>query len=426
VPKRLRSYRPIITLECAVIASGAGNGIAMVAIPWLVLERTGQPIVAGIVGAATALPLLISSLLSGSLVDIFGRRRISVLSDIMSSFSVISIPLVDRFLSLDLPLLVALVALGAIFDPSGATAREAMIPEAAVSAGWSLERMNGLHEAAWGLAYMIGPGLGGLLIALFDASTTLWATAFCFLFSALLIGTIDLPGVGKPAHAVRPEGIWSGALDGIRFVWGDATLRAMLLVSIALVAIYMPMEGVLLPVLFEGKDAPHLLGIVIMAISGGGVAGSLLYGAIGARFSRHRIFTFSVAMACVAVFGMALLPDYALLLFAAICSGFFWGPVGPMINIATQTRTPPSHRGRVLGVVLSAQYAAGPLGYLLAGPAVQWFGVERAFLLSGAALLAVGAIVPFLSELKQLDSPGPYEVQVTATDLRPPASGGRA
>ena len=422
--KRLRRYRPMLTLECAVIASGAGNGIAIVAIPWLVLERTGQPMAAGIVGAATALPLLLSSLLSGSLVDIFGKRRISMLSDIMSSLSVISIPLVDQFLGLDLPLIVTLVALGAIFDPAGATAREAMVPEAAESAGWTLERMNGFHEAAWGLAYMIGPGLGGLLIALFDASTTLWATSLCFLVSTVLISTIKLPNVGKPSRAARPESVWSGALDGIRFVWSDRTLRAMLLVSMALVAIYMPMEGVLLPVVFEGKDAPLLLGGLIMAISGGGVAGSLLYGAIGARFSRYRTFVFSVAMASIGVFGIALLPSYALLLLAAVCSGFFWGPVGPMVNIATQTRTPPSLRGRVLGVMLSGQYAAGPVGYLLAGPAIQWLGINRAFLLFGASLLVVAAIVPFLSGLRRLDLPGPYEAQIVATELRPPASEG--
>ena len=51
---------------------------------------------------------------------------------------------------------------GAVFDPAGAGAREAMLPEAAESAGLSLPRANGIHEAIWGAAFLLGPGLGGL------------------------------------------------------------------------------------------------------------------------------------------------------------------------------------------------------------------------------------------------------------------------
>ncbi len=409
-------------LESAVVASGAGNGIAAVAIPWLVLERTGQPTAAGIVGAATALPLLLSSLFSGSLVDTLGKRRTSVISDILSALSVISIPLVDVALGLNLPLIVLLVALGAIFDPVGATARETMIPEMARRAGWPLERMNGVHEAAWGLAYLIGPGLGGVLIAVVGATGALWATAVGFVFSAVLVAVVRVEGIGEPEHADRPENLWRGALEGLGLVWRDRLLRTMLLVAMMLVAIYMPIEGVLLPVVFEAQQAPQRLGVALMAMSGGGVAGSLLYGAIGARMSRRRAFVFSVITACVAVLGMALLPAYPLLVLAAACSGFFWGPVGPLLNIAMQTRTSPARRGRVLGVMLSMQYAAGPLGYLVAGPAVERFGVETTFLMFGGALLLAGLLTPFLPALRELDAPGGYEAELALSEVRPPAS----
>lgn len=417
-----RRLAPVLMLESAVIASGAGNGVAAIAIPWLVLERTGQPIAAGIVGAATALPLLLSSLFSGSVVDTLGKRRTSVISDSLSMLSVVSIPLADMFFGLNLPVIVALVALGAIFDPAGATAREAMIPEMAASSGWPLERMNGVHEAAWGVAYLIGPGLGGLLIALTGAAGALWATGVGFLLSGLLVGLVRLDGIDSPAHEDRPENLWKGTLEGIGLVWNDRALRVMLFVMMALVAIYMPVEGVFLPVIFEAEQAPQRLGIVLMAMSGGGVAGSLLYGAYGNRFSRRRAFVYAVVTACIAVAGMALLPPYPLLVLAATAGGFFFGPVGPLLNIAMQTRTAPSRRGRVLGVMLSAQYAAGPVGYLVAGPAVEWLGVQNAFLLFGAALLLTGLITPLLPALLELDQPGGYESELGLSDMRPPAS----
>ncbi len=420
MPNERPRLASMLMLEYAVISSGAGNGVATVAIPWLVLERTGQPTAAGIVGAATALPLLASSFFSGVLVDTFGKRRISVLSDILSMLSVIAIPLVDLMLGLNLPLIVVLVALGAVFDPAGATAREAMIPEAARSAGWTLERMNGVHEASWGVAYFIGPGIGGLLIAFVGATGALWATAAGFAVSALLMAVVRLDGIDVPEHADRPENLLGGAIEGMVMTWRDRTLRWMLLVIMVLVAIYMPVEGVFLPVVFEAQQAPQRLGVVLMAMSGAGVAGSLLYGAHGQRFSRRKAFGYSVLAACVTLAGLALLPPFPLLVTAAALTGFFWGPVGPLLNIAMQTRVAPSKRGRVLGVLMSAQYAAGPIGYLVAGPLVESVGVEVAFAAFGGALLIVGMLTPFVPSLEELDEPGEYEAEVTGVEARPP------
>ncbi|MDP2401327.1 MAG: MFS transporter, partial [Actinomycetota bacterium] len=308
------------------------------------------------------------------------------------------------------------------FDPAGATAREAMIPEMAASSGWGLERMNGVHEAAWGVAYLLGPGLGGLLIALTGAAGALWATGVGFMLSGVLVGLVRLGGIDKPEQIDRPENLWRGTLEGIGLVWNDRALRAMLFVMMALVAIYMPVEGVFLPVIFEAEQAPQRLGIVLMAMSGGGVAGSLLYGAYGSRFSRRRAFVYAVVTACIAVAGMSLLPPYPLLVLAAIAGGFFFGPVGPLLNIAMQTRTAPSRRGRVLGVMLSAQYAAGPVGFLVAGPAVEWLGVHNAFMLFGGALLLTGLVTPLLPALVELDRPGAYEAELGLSDMRPPTS----
>ena len=64
-----------VALEAATALSGAANGVSMVAFPWLVLELTGSASYAAAIGAITLVPLLLTSLLSGTLVDIIGRRR---------------------------------------------------------------------------------------------------------------------------------------------------------------------------------------------------------------------------------------------------------------------------------------------------------------------------------------------------------------
>ena len=139
--------------------SGTANGIAMVAFPWLVLDVTGDATATGAISAVTALPLLAAMLFSGTLVDIAGRQRVSVISDVFSMLSVALVPILAASVGLDFGLLLLVAALGAVFDPAGVTAREAMLPEAAAASRVGLERVNGIHEAAYGLAFLLGPGM---------------------------------------------------------------------------------------------------------------------------------------------------------------------------------------------------------------------------------------------------------------------------
>lgn len=418
-PQPRRRLGPLALLESAVLVSGIGNGIAAVAIPWLVLERTGQATSAGLVGAATAVPLLLSALFSGSIVDTFGRRRTSVVSDALSALSVAAIPLVDRWLGLDMPLILALVVLGAVFDPAGATAREAMIPELGREARWPLPRTNAVHEATWGVSYLIGPALGGVLIAAFGPAATLWGTAAGFVFSGLAVLFVRAPGVGSPAAAVRPKTVLAGSAEGLRLVWRDPLLRTTTFLSMAIVAVYLPIEGVVLPYVFQQQGRPAALGLVLTALSAGGLAGALTYAAVGPRLRRYPVFAGAVVLASVSILAMALAPSYALLVAAAALAGVFWGPVDPLINLAMQTRTDPARRGRVLGVLMASYYAAGPLGYMAAGIAIERFGAEATFIAFGVLILLVASATAPLRPLRLFDEPGPYAAEL---DVAPHAT----
>lgn len=410
---------PFSLLEASVIFSGAGNGVAAVAIPWLVLERTGDAAAAGIVGAATALPLLVSSLFSGSIADTLGRRRTAVLADALSALSVVAIPLIDHFVGLDLTLIVLLAAIGALFDPAGATSRETMLPEVAARGGVPLERANGIHEAAWGTAYLVGPGIGGVLIAWVGAAGALWATGGAFLLSILAISAVRAPGVGVPEEHEKPESLVAGSREGLSFVWHHRLLRTMVLIIMVIVAIYMPIEGVLLPVIFEALDQPERLGIVLAALSGGGVVGSLAYSVLAGRMRRYYLHNAALMLAAVSIFWLSLMPSFGQMIVAGALAGFFWGPMGPLMNFVMQVHTPPAKRGRVMGVVMATYYAAGPLGYLAIGWLVRRYGAETVFLSIGVAIMIAGAAGALMPALRTLDDEGPFEAELRATDAKP-------
>jgi MFS family permease len=305
--------------------------------------------------------------------------------------------------SITVGVLAALAALGALFDPAGITARQSMLPEAATNAGWTLDRTNGFYEAIFNVAYIVGPGLGGLLIATIGGINTMWVTAGAFGVSMLAIGALRLPGAGAPPSAARPDGPWSGMVDGLRFVWNLKVLRTLALVDLAMTALYLPMESVLFPKYFTDRHEPAHLGWVLVALSIGGLAGALAYPLLIRRVSRR--WTLLTAMltlgVCTAL--ISTLPPLLLILLLCGLIGLVYGPIAPIYNYVMQSKSPPELRGRVVGVMTSLAYAAGPLGFMLAGPLTDATGLRTTFLVLAIPMIAIGLVSLRLSSLRELD-----------------------
>jgi MFS family permease len=416
-----RTWLPFGAVETATLLSGAANGVTVVALPWLVLDLTGSATATGGLAAAMAVPTMIAALLAGTLVDRIGRRLVSVGSDILSLISVALIPLLDATIGLTYSMVLALAVAGAVFDPAGAGAREAMLPEAAQSAGLSLPRANSIHEAVWGAAFLVGPGLGGLLIALIGPAGTFWSAAGMFVGSILVIWLVPIPGAGRP-DGQGQGGFWEATGEGLRFIWHDRLQRTMGLLLMGLVALYLPIEGVLLPYYFQQQDTPIGLGAVLMVMSAGGIIGALAYGSLARRFTTRTIFVGAMVVTAVLFVPFALLPPLVLVLPLALLIGAGFGPVQPAINVVMQTRTPPRLRGRVVGVLTATAYAAGPFGYLLAGPLVDWISLEGAMIASAAGFVLLAALAVVLPSLREADGIG-FASRPPIEDVPPPRPG---
>jgi MFS family permease len=404
-----RRYGPLVALEAATLLSAAGNGVALVTFPWIVLELGGSAADVGLVAAAAAVPLAVSAFVSGTIVDRVGRRRTSIASDVLSALSVAAVPVAASLDVLSLGVLTVLAATGAVFDPAGVTARETMLPEAAAAARLRLERVNGVHEAIFGVAYLVGPGLGGLLIALVGAHATLWVTAAAFACSALVLLAAHVPGAGRPSDRHARASFWRESLEGLRFVWDDPTLRTLTILFTVLVGAWVPIEGVVLPVWFEAQDAPERLGALLMAMSGGGAVGALLYGAAGHRLTRWRTAMVGLVGTSLAAFGMSLLPPYPALLVLGVLTGLCYGPINPISSIALQERAPARLRGRAVGILTSLAFAAGPLGFVVVGPLIDVIGLRPTFVALSLVLVGVALVAPFARSLRGLDDPPQVE-----------------
>jgi MFS family permease len=212
-----------------------------------------------------------------------------------------------------------------------------------------------------------------------------------------------MPGGGRPPAQAREQGLVASTREGLSFLWGDRVLRTVAFLWMVMVAIWLPVEGVVLPVHFTATDQPTELGLLITAMSAGGVIGALLYAAVGRRVARRRAFVVALIGCAVPVVGMALLPAYGVMLALGFVSGLFFGAVNPISNLVLQVRTPAPMRGRVIGVMGSAAYAAGPVGYLVAGPMIDRYGDGPVFLALALLLLALSVSAVLLPSLHGLD-----------------------
>jgi MFS family permease len=393
---------PFVALEGSTLLAGLANGVAMVALPWLVLDLTGRADAAGLVALVSGLPTLFASLLSGTVVDTLGRRRTSVISDLLSAVAVAAIPIVGMTLGLTFGWVLALAVLGAVFDPAGVTARESMLTGVAQATGMRLERVNGIHEAVWGLAFLVGPALGALLIATVGVESAFWVMAAAFIASALLLGLVHVPGSGRPHVDHRPA-FWAGTFDGIKLVFGDAPLRTVVLLSTGIVAVAYPVLGIVLPVIYQGIDDPVGLGAVVMAFSLGGVVGALLYGSFGHHSHPRRAFAIAMWGSALTLTAFAIWPETGVMIGAALVGGVLLGPMNPIINLALQRRTPESMRGRAMGVVIALAYGAYPIGYVLAGVLVESFGVVTTMAVFAVVNVVIALLAMAAPSLKRLD-----------------------
>jgi len=399
------SRRPLFLIFFAALTAGAGNGISLVAFPWLVLQRNGSAVDASIVAMAGTLPLLVATLMAGAAVDYLGRRRVSMISDALSALSVAAVPVIALTFGADainVTVLAALAALGAFFDPAGMTARETMLPEASQRAGWTLDHANGVYEAVFNLAYIVGPGVGGLFIATLGGVDTMWVTAGAFVLSISAVAVLRLEGAGTPNREHMPQ-VWAGVVEGLKFVWHTPVLRTLAFIDLTATGLYMPMESVLFPKYFTDRSEPAHLGWVLVALSVGGLVGALGYAAMSKYSNRRTIMLVALLVLGVAMTVIAFLPPLPVILVLCAVVGFVYGPIAPIYNYVMQTQAPAHLRGRVVGVMGSLAYAAGPLGLIVAGPLADTAGLHATFLALSLPMLLLGLAAIFLPALRHLD-----------------------
>ena len=397
----------MLALLGANIVSLVGNVLSMIALPWFVLQTTDSPARAGLVGFAILLPGFAAGIFGGALVDQFGYKRVSVVSDVVSGLAVAAIPLLYHTTGLAFWQLLVLVFVGALLDVPGLTARRALVPELAQRAGMRLERVNAAFESLSNLALLIGPPVAGVLIATLGASNVLWLDAASFAISAGMVALL-IPRPPEPAPTTSSEGggYVAELLNGLRFLRQDRVLFPMAIVlglsnglSGALFAVTLPVYAK------ETLGGATDLGLMVTATGIGAVLGATLYGGVGHHWPRRAIWLAAYLSMPIEYWVLSLSPSLLPLLVMLAVGAVITGPLNPLMVTIRHERSPAHLRGRVFSTYSAIAMAASPLGVAATGYLIESIGFRPTMLVIALGLTALAVTIVFIPAFREMERP---------------------
>jgi MFS family permease len=382
--------RPFITFLAANALSVTGNIFSILAVPWFVLETTGSAVLTGLASFATTFPIVISAAFGGTLVDRFGYRLTSVVSDLVSGLIALAVPALFLTTGLSYPLLLLMLFLRWLVTTPGETARKAMLPDLSLAAGVRIERATAAYDGVCRGAAMVGAPLAGVLILWIGPHLLLFVDGVSFLLSALLIGA----GVPRVRRNARDSAGYLGDLRaGLSFLWQD---RLQLSATAMVVVVNLLDTGVtqVLLALYarEVVGDPRAFGLLTGVLGAGAVAGTIVYGAAGERLPMRLTYGLCFLLAGVPrVLVLALDAPFPVALAVTALSGFAAGAINPILGILQYDRIPVRLRARVIGAMTAAAYAGMPVGGLLAGSLSTLTGLDVTLLMFTSVYVLISA-----------------------------------
>ncbi|MEU6574110.1 MFS transporter [Streptomyces sp. NPDC046805] len=413
-----RDRRPLLAVLTANVISVTGNWLSLIAIPVFVYATTGSVARTGVVAFWQGLPMVLSAVLGGPLIDRVGRRRVSVGTDLVSAVAVAAIPLLHQGGLLHFWMLCALVTVTGLCRSPGESARGVLLPHLAERAGTTVAKAASHFETARQLARLLGGPLAGVLIAVFSPSAVLFVDAVSFLASAVLVlgGLRGLPAAAPVADAPRVDlrTYREELRAGFAFLRRTRLLLAITLMVMVTNALNQGWSAVLLPAhATDNLGGSVSLGLITGVASVGAICGALLYGTVFGRFRRRTVYATAFLVAGAPRFVLAAVwhdpvPLAVLMLFSGLAAGVLNPLMGPLVF----ELVPEELRSRVQGVSTAGALAAIPLGTLGSGLLAQATGLTGAFWLVGGLYLLVTLCPLVFPVWRRMDAPAVPEKEV--------------
>jgi MFS family permease len=402
----LRASRDLRLLISGTVVSGLGTQATLVALPYQLYIQTRSPFLTGLLGAVEIAPLVSMSLLGGALADRRDRRGL-LIADQAALVATAGLLALGAFLGS--PPIVVLYVLGGLlagFASVQNVVRSAILPN--LVAPELVNPAIALNFGLTQLTYVVGPGLGGVLIALGGVGAAYSAQGVtCLAMVAAAAAMAPQPPLALRPAGERHEPVLRSIAEGLRFVRRNNALLGSFAIDLLAMTFGMPRAlFAVLAVSVYGAGAEGT-GLLYASVAAGATVAALTTGwlAHARRLGRITIWAVAVWGAAIGLAGLAgsLWVAAGLLAIAGAADS-----VSAVCRSAiNQSVTPDRLRGRMSSVFMLV-VASGPrLGDVEAGAVAALAGVRVSIVSGGVACLAgVALVVVAFPALARYDATG--------------------
>ncbi|XRQ10389.1 MFS transporter [Actinomadura welshii] len=391
-PEKQATYREVFAvgefraLWLAQALSFIGDQLAQVALAVLVYDHTRSPLLTALVYALTYLPPIVGGPVLSGLADLFPRRTVMIVCDVVRAGLVALMAVVPMPVAALSGLVFLTVLLGAPFS----AARAAVLPD--VLEGDRFVAGTAINNITHQGTQMLGFLAGGAVVAVVGTHEALALDALTFGASAvILVGGVRRRPASKRRSAGDSLGLLRGTRDGARLVFGDPVLRSLVLFA-WLCAFYVVPEGLAAPYAATFGGGAVTVGLLLSAMPTGMVIGAFLFSRFVRPTNRLRAMGWMSMLACLPLVGAGLHPPLW-------CVVALWALSGAgsayqlAANAAFVTAVPAAGRGQAFGLAQSGILAGQGVGILVGGAAAQVLGPETVVALAGVLGLSAAAVL---------------------------------
>ena len=366
--------------------SSLGDAVSFTALPLLVLALTGSGLAMGVVAALQTLPDLVFGMVAGATADRSDRKRMMFLADLGRAVLTALIPL---SVALDGPTMAVILIVAAptsvlrSFFLAGYTASvPALVGRSQVG------RANSYFEAIYSMGYILGPAIAGILAATIGPGPTLAIDAISFALSAigLLFVRRDLrAAIDRPRQPLRTE-----IREGIDYILGDRTLRAIILFWGAISILISPLVTALaVRITKDLALEPSILGLLLAAYGVGTVGGSLLTARMIGRSRPGVVLLGGSLVMGLALVLVAVEDGVPLLLGTAVVAGIAQSMVLVTYITVRTAFSPDDLLGRIGSTARTVSLGLQPIGLLAGGALIDLTSGSATIALIGLSVVVV-------------------------------------
>jgi MFS family permease len=374
-----------------------GDSVLNVALPFFVYQVSGSTLATAVMVAAELLPRLLFGSIAGVFIDRWDRKKVMVIASLSQSLVILPLFLVHSMETLWIVYVISFVqvSFAIFFGPAENALLPLLVSEEKLIQANSLNAMNN------NLARLIGPPLGGALLAVWGLTGVVLFDSLTFLVAGWLIFSITQSGkVALPSQTeAKPEGTswarfreeWS---EGIEIVRRDRIVTVLFITVVML-----NFGGIMIDPLGAAyiidvvKAGAEMFGLLIAVQAVGGILGGLIAGRVGERMSAARLYGWAEI-----ILGVILVIRYNIPYLPILFTMTFLVGLPAAMGIAAletlfQRNVPNTHLGRIYGALNTTVGITSLFGVIgISGVLGEAIGIVPVLNIAAAITLLTGLI----------------------------------